>query len=46
MGCAGHRALVAGMPDDAVIALGLDPHSAVVALTHDPSWTTWPCSKH
>ncbi|HEY0720213.1 MAG TPA: XdhC family protein [Gammaproteobacteria bacterium] len=28
--------LVAGMPDDAVITLGLDPHSAVVALTHDP----------
>ena len=28
--------LVAGMPDDAVIKLGLDPHSAVVALTHDP----------
>ncbi len=25
-----------GMPDDAVIELGLDPHSAVVALTHDP----------
>lgn len=28
--------LVPGMPDDAVIALGLDLHSAVVALTHDP----------
>lgn len=28
--------LVPGMPDDAVITLGLDPHSAVVALTHDP----------
>ena len=28
--------LVPGMPDDAVIELGLDPHSAVVALTHDP----------
>lgn len=28
--------LVPGMPDDAVLALGLDPHSAVVALTHDP----------
>lgn len=27
---------VAGMPDDAVLGLGLDPHSAVVALTHDP----------
>ena len=28
--------LVAGMPDDAVVELALDPHSAVVALTHDP----------
>jgi xanthine dehydrogenase accessory factor len=28
--------LMPGMPDDAVIALNLDPHSAVVALTHDP----------
>ncbi len=28
--------LVAGMPDDVVTGLGLDPHSAVVALTHDP----------
>jgi len=28
--------LVAGMPDDVVLALALDPHSAVVALTHDP----------
>ncbi|HET6718733.1 MAG TPA: XdhC family protein, partial [Rhodocyclaceae bacterium] len=28
--------LMAGMPDDAVIELELDPHSAVVALTHDP----------
>lgn len=28
--------LVPGMPDDTVIELGLDPHSAVVALTHDP----------
>ena len=27
---------VAGMPDDAVIKLNPDPHSAVVALTHDP----------
>lgn len=27
---------VAGMPDDAVIELNLDPRSAVVALTHDP----------
>ena len=28
--------LVAGMPDDAVLELALDPRSAVVALTHDP----------
>ena len=28
--------LVAGMPDDVVLELALDPHSAVVALTHDP----------
>jgi xanthine dehydrogenase accessory factor len=28
--------LVDGMPDDAVIKLNLDTHSAVVALTHDP----------
>src|ERR1019366_7279284 len=28
--------LVSGMPDDAVIKLNPDPHSAVVALTHDP----------
>lgn len=28
--------LIAGMPDDAVIALRPDAHSAVVALTHDP----------
>lgn len=28
--------LCPGMPDDAVLELGLDPHSAVVALTHDP----------
>ena len=28
--------LVAGMPDNAVVELGLDPRSAVVALTHDP----------
>ncbi|WP_295009035.1 XdhC family protein [uncultured Dechloromonas sp.] len=27
---------VAGMPDDAVTELALDPRSAVVALTHDP----------
>src|SRR5882672_12175877 len=25
-----------GMPDDVVLAMGLDSHSAVVALTHDP----------
>lgn len=24
------------MPDDVVLSLGLDPHSAVVAVTHDP----------
>lgn len=28
--------LVAGMPDDAVLAMGPDPHTAIVALTHDP----------
>jgi len=28
--------LLADMPDDAVVALGIDRHSAVVALTHDP----------
>lgn len=28
--------LVPGMPDDVVTSLNLDPHSAVVALTHDP----------
>jgi xanthine dehydrogenase accessory factor len=28
--------LMSCMPDDAVIELQLDPHSAVVALTHDP----------
>lgn len=28
--------LVPGMPDDAAIELDLDPHTAVVALTHDP----------
>ncbi|MDO9596544.1 MAG: XdhC family protein [Azoarcus sp.] len=27
---------VAGMPDDVVLEMALDPHSAVVALTHDP----------
>lgn len=29
-------AWVPGMPDDVVLAMRLDPHSAVVALTHDP----------
>jgi xanthine dehydrogenase accessory factor len=29
-------ALVAGMPDDAVVNLAPDPRTAVVALTHDP----------
>ena len=28
--------LVTGMPDNAVVELGIDPRSAVVALTHDP----------
>jgi xanthine dehydrogenase accessory factor len=28
--------LITSMPDDAVLELALDPHSAVVALTHDP----------
>jgi len=28
--------LVAGMPDNVVVELGLDPRSAVVAVTHDP----------
>jgi xanthine dehydrogenase accessory factor len=28
--------LLTGMPDDVVLAMNLDPHSAVVALTHDP----------
>jgi xanthine dehydrogenase accessory factor len=28
--------ILSSMPDDAVIELNLDPHSAVVALTHDP----------
>jgi xanthine dehydrogenase accessory factor len=31
-----HTTLVRGMPDDVVLALNLDDHSAVVALTHDP----------
>ena len=29
-------ALLPGMPDDVAIELALDPHSAVVATTHDP----------
>ncbi len=29
-------ALVSGMPDDAVLALRVDAHTAIVALTHDP----------
>jgi xanthine dehydrogenase accessory factor len=28
--------LVAGMPDDVVIGMLPDPHTAIVALTHDP----------
>ncbi len=28
--------LVAGMPDDVVLAMAPDPHTAIVALTHDP----------
>ena len=28
--------LVPGMPDDVVLAMGADPHTAIVALTHDP----------
>lgn len=28
--------LVSSMPDDTVVELNLDPHSAMVALTHDP----------
>ena len=27
---------LAGMPDDAVVALAPDPHTAIVAVTHDP----------
>jgi xanthine dehydrogenase accessory factor len=27
---------IQGMPDDVLLELGLDPHTAVVALTHDP----------
>ena len=37
--------LLPGMPDDAVIELNLDPHSAVVALTHDPKLDDMRCSK-
>lgn len=29
-------ALVPGMPDDVVLAMNPDPHTAIVALTHDP----------
>jgi len=28
--------LLTGMPDDVVLAIGADPHTAIVALTHDP----------
>mgnify|MGYP002136775445 CR=1 FL=1 len=28
--------LLPGMPDDAVLAMAPDPHTAIVALTHDP----------
>ncbi|MDD3355019.1 XdhC family protein [Zoogloea sp.] len=28
--------LLAGMPDDVVVEMGPDPHTAIVALTHDP----------
>ena len=27
---------IQGMPDDVLLAIGVDPHTAVVALTHDP----------
>ena len=27
---------IQGMPDDALLEIGVDPHTAVVALTHDP----------
>jgi xanthine dehydrogenase accessory factor len=27
---------IKGMPDDVVLEIGVDPHTAVVALTHDP----------
>lgn len=29
---------VSGMPDDAVLAVEPDPHTVIVALTHDPRW--------
>lgn len=29
---------VPGMPDDAVLAVEPDPHTVIVALTHDPRW--------
>ena len=35
MGCQG-AALDRGMPDDVVVSMNLDSHSAVVAVTHDP----------
>lgn len=31
-----NTSLVQAMPDDTVLGMNLDPHSAVVALTHDP----------
>lgn len=34
--CVPGATLLAGMPDDVAIELGLDPHTAVVATTHDP----------
>ncbi|WP_120997565.1 XdhC family protein [Stutzerimonas urumqiensis] len=33
---AGQARFVDGMPDDAVLAIEPDPHTAIVALTHDP----------
>jgi xanthine dehydrogenase accessory factor len=29
-------AFIKGMPDDVLLEIGVDPHTAVVALTHDP----------
>ncbi len=29
-------AFIQGMPDDVLLEIGVDPHTAVVALTHDP----------